>query len=124
MWHRARLPALSPVLGNFFLDELDREIEKSGLFYIRFMDDILVLASTRWKLRRAVKTVSQALDTLLLQKQPGKTFIGSVEKGLDFLGYHFRPGRLEVSADAKRRFLEHARRLYEQEQGRTCYEAL
>ena len=110
---------LSPVLGSFFLHELDARLEMSGLFYMRFMDDILVLAPTHWKLRRAVKTVNQALDTLLLEKQPEKAFMGRVEKGFDFLGYHFRPGRLEVSASTKRRFAEHALRLYEREQGQS-----
>jgi RNA-directed DNA polymerase len=38
---------LSPLIGAFFLAELDRRISVTGLFYIRFMDDILVLAPTR-----------------------------------------------------------------------------
>ncbi len=29
-----------------------------GLFYIRYLDDILVLATTRWKLRRAVQVLT------------------------------------------------------------------
>ncbi len=45
---------LSPLMGAFFLHELDQRIAKSGLFYVRFMDDIVVLAPSRWKLRRAV----------------------------------------------------------------------
>ncbi len=45
---------LSPLIGAFFLNALDERIEKSGLFYVRFMDDILVLSPTRWKLRKAV----------------------------------------------------------------------
>lgn len=64
------------------------------------------------------------LDTLLLQKQPEKTFVGRVEKGFDFLGYHLRPGRLEVSANTKQRFAEHALRLYGREQGRSDHQAL
>ena len=35
---------LSPLMGAFFLDELDRRMESTGLFYVRFMDDIVVLA--------------------------------------------------------------------------------
>jgi hypothetical protein len=38
---------LSPILGAFFLTELDEACEHLGVFYIRFMDDILVLAPTR-----------------------------------------------------------------------------
>jgi hypothetical protein len=114
----------SPVLGSFFLHELDVHFEESGLFYIRFMDDILVPAPTRWKLRRAVKMVNQALDALRLEKHPEKTFIGRVEKGFDFLGYHLRPGRIEVCRDTLRRFAQHALRLYEREHGPSESQAL
>ena len=30
---------LSPLIGAFFLTELDRRMERLGLFYVRFMDD-------------------------------------------------------------------------------------
>ena len=63
------------------------------VFYVRFMDDILVLAPTRWKLRKAVEVVNQALGSLNLEKHLDKTFIGPIEQGSDALGYHFRPGR-------------------------------
>ncbi len=35
-------------MGAFFLHELDEKLGKLGLFYIRFMDDIVVLSSSRW----------------------------------------------------------------------------
>ncbi len=48
------------------------------------MDDILVLAPTRWKLRRAVRVLNQVLSPLELEKHPEKTFIGKVDKALIF----------------------------------------
>ncbi len=53
---------------------------RSGQFYVRFMDDILVLAPTRWRLRKAVNEI---LDSLGLLKHPDKTFIGRIERGFD-----------------------------------------
>src|SRR5207249_3231258 len=82
---------LSPILGAFFLTEADDAMERLGLFCVRYMDDILVLAPTRWKLRQAVKVVNQVLTSLRLAKHPDKTFIGCIAKGLDFLGYYFSP---------------------------------
>jgi hypothetical protein len=70
---------LSPVLGAFFLLDLDRAFEHTGLFYVRFMDDIVVLAPTRWRLRAAVRQVHQTLTALDLAVHPDKTFIGRVE---------------------------------------------
>lgn len=66
---------LSPIIGAFFLVDLDNRLEKLGLFFVRFVDDILVLAPTRWKLRKAVKNVNQVLATLGLVKHPDKTYI-------------------------------------------------
>ncbi len=70
---------------------------RSGLFYVRFMDNILVLAPTRWKIRKAVKAVNGMLGSLGLEKHPDKTFIGRIERGFDFLGYHFGPDGLSVA---------------------------
>jgi hypothetical protein len=70
---------------------VDDALERLGLFYVRYIDDILVLASTRWKLRQAVKVVNQVLASLRLAKHLDKTFIGRIARGFDFLGYHFSP---------------------------------
>ena len=35
---------LSPLIGAFFLNALDAAAATLGLFYVRFMDDILILA--------------------------------------------------------------------------------
>ena len=53
-----------------FLTELDKACEQLGLFYLRFMDDILILAPTRWTLRAAVKVVNQVLASLGCQCFP------------------------------------------------------
>ncbi len=88
---------LSPIIGAFFLKVLDERMERLGLFYVRFMDDILVLAPTRRWLRKAVKVLNQVFASLRLEKHRDKTFIGRIEKGFDFLGYHFSPQGLGVA---------------------------
>ena len=88
-----------------------------GLFYVRFMDDVLVLDPSRWKLRRAVKALNEVLEGLRLAKHPDKTFIGRIERGFDFLGYHFGPAGLAVARETLRKFVERALWLYEQEPG-------
>ncbi len=108
---------MSPLIGAFFLKELDQRMARSGLFYVRFMDDILVLAPTRWKLRKAVKVVNRMLGSLGLEKHPDKTFIGRIEKGFDFLGYHFGPDGLSMATRTVENFVARAIRLYEQEPG-------
>ena len=89
-------------------------MERSGLFYVRFMDDVPVLAPTRGRLRKAV---NEALGSLDLLKHPNKTFIGRIKRGFDFLGYQFRPGQLSVAQKTMEQFVARAVRLYEQEPG-------
>ena len=106
---------LSPIIGAFFLSELDEQLDQTGLFWRRYMDDIIVLAPTRWKLRKAVKVVNQTLSSLRLEKHPNKTFIGRVTKGFEFLGYACHPEGLGVARQTFDRFLTRMGQLYEQE---------
>jgi hypothetical protein len=106
---------LSPLLGAFFLYELDLEMGRQDVFYVRFMDDILVLAATRWKLRRAVKTVNGMFNSLGLEKHPDKTFIGRIERGFDFLGYRFSRRPLRLAVQTIEQFRTRLHRLYEQQ---------
>jgi RNA-directed DNA polymerase len=105
---------LSPLIGAFFLNALDATAATLRLFYIRFMDDILILAPTRWQLRGAVKVVNKTLRALGLEKHSEKTFIGRIERGFDFLGYHFSPTGLKLATKTIADFIEKASRLYEQ----------
>ena len=106
---------LSPIIGAFFLSELDEACAHLGMFYLRFMDDILILAPTRWQLRKAVKVVNQVLASLELAKHPDKTFIGRIEKGFDWLGYHVSRDGLSVATKTLHNFVARCLRLYEQE---------
>ena len=101
-------------MGAFFLDALDRAMARRGVFYVRFMDDVLALSPTRWKPRDAVWVVNRVLGSLGLEKHPDKTFIGRIEKGFDFLGYHFSREELRAADDTRRRFTERMTRFYEQ----------
>ena len=105
---------LSPLLGAFFLHELDVAMAHHDVFYVRFMDDIVVLASTRWRLRRAIKTLNAGLASLRREKHPDKTFIGRIKRGFDFLGYHFDRRHPAIASATLARAVERMTRLYEQ----------
>ena len=105
---------LSPLMASFYLLELDQRFEGSGLFYVRFMDDILILAPTRWKIRKAMAVVRSMLGHRRLDIHPDKTFIGRASKGFDFLGYHFLDGVISAAEKTVAKMTETAARLYEQ----------
>jgi hypothetical protein len=105
---------LSPILGALYLQALDEQFAEQDVFYIRYMDDILILTRTRWHNRRAVRQLNQYLGSLKLEKHPDKTFIGRIEKGFDFLGYHFSREPLRVAGKTREKHVLHIIRLYEQ----------
>jgi hypothetical protein len=107
---------LSPLMGALYLAPLDAAMEAlPGVACLRLMDDWLILAESRWKLRRAVKIMNQVLQSLGLEQHPDKTFIGRVERGFDFLGFDFSPSGLTGSSTRSlARHIEKTARLYEQ----------
>jgi hypothetical protein len=64
-----------------------------------------------------VKAVNQVIGSLRLEKHPDKTFIGRIERGFDFPGYHFSPKGLTAARETLKRFVSRAIRLYEQGPG-------
>ena len=52
---------------------------------------------------------------LRLQKHPDKTFIGRIEKGFDWLGYHLSPAGLTVATPTLQNFVTRSLRFYEQQ---------
>jgi RNA-directed DNA polymerase len=108
--------SLSPLMGGFYLAELDRKAEKLPLFYVRYMDDILMMSEKRERLKKGIRTVKQEFEALKLAGHPDKTFVGRKEKGFDFLGYHFDPdGRISVSEKTLANFLRKTREIERRE---------
>ena len=61
---------LSPLMGALYLKLLDERVEETGLAYARFMDDWVILAPTRWKLREAIRLVNQTLGGVARRAAP------------------------------------------------------
>ncbi len=101
-------------MGALYLKQLDDSMEKTGLYYARFMDDWVVIAPTKWKLRSAVRRVNATLNMLRVEKHPDKTYIGKVERGFGFLGYFLKPEMVKVSVSTLKRFGQRITQLYEQ----------
>ena len=85
-----------------------------GVKYFRYMDYILILAPTRWKLKKAIRVLNETFSELKLEKCPDKTDMGRVEKGFDFLGYHSGPEGPSLAQKTIDNSVEKALRLYEQ----------
>ncbi len=104
---------LSPLLGAVLLTSLDGHVPREGVVYVRYMDDILVMATTRWKLRRAIRVVKQGLSRLGLTTHPDKTWVRKAEQGFDFLGYQVNQEGLTVAPATVQRGVTRICRLQE-----------
>jgi RNA-directed DNA polymerase len=80
---------LSPLLSNILLNELDKEIERRGLRYVRYADDFSIYVKSKKAARRAGNSIYRYLkDRLRLPINREKS---GIRKPLSFeiLGYSF-----------------------------------
>lgn len=112
----SRGAALSPLLAAFHLYELDRQFAKNTrVRYVRYMDDFLILAPTRWTLRRAVRDLKHFLSNYGFTLHPDKTQLGKTERGFDWMGLWFKQGGIQsIAPRAVSKHRLQCRRLYEQ----------
>ena len=102
-------------MAALYLKPMADAMDELDLFYARFMDDWVILAPTRWKLRRAVKRVNEILNELHVEQHPDKTFVGRISRGFDFLGYDFSStGITGMSRRTVEKFAKRVAQLYEQ----------
>ncbi len=72
-----RRSSISPFFGALYLSPLDRAFEKQkGIFYVRYMDDIVILAKTRRQYLNAKKKLHLHLKALKLSLSQHKTKMG------------------------------------------------
>ena len=80
---------LSPLLSNIMLNELDRELERRGLPFVRYADDCIIFCKSPRAAERVCESISRFIEKkLFLKVNREKTHVGSVN-GQKYLGYSF-----------------------------------
>jgi len=80
---------LSPLLANLYLNELDKTMLNAGFRYIRYADDLVVLAHEKDILLQALGLLETELTALELSLSEPKTRVATVSEGFIFLGFQF-----------------------------------
>ena len=75
----------SSLLGNFYLDPLDKSMVRASFSYMRYVDDIRVFAHSRSELKRAMLHLVRQSRELGLHVQTGKTAIYEGARILDIV---------------------------------------
>jgi RNA-directed DNA polymerase len=79
---------LSPLLANVLLDEVDKELEKRGLSFVRYADDLNVYVGSTRAGEDAMQTLRRLYADLRLRVNEKKSAVARPEDR-KFLGYSF-----------------------------------
>lgn len=85
---------LSPLLSNIMLNELDKELEKRGLRFVRYADDCLIMVKSEKAANRVMKTITSYIENklgLIVNVEKSKVARPNKIKYLGF-GFYNRKG--------------------------------
>ncbi|MCC6972075.1 MAG: group II intron reverse transcriptase/maturase [Phycisphaerales bacterium] len=114
---------LSPLLANIYLDPLDKELERRGVSFVRYADDIAIFASSERSAARILESVIAWIEkNLKLPVNREKSRSGPAdESGL--LGFRlYTDGRVGIAPKAIARMKDRVRDLWDARQSRTSNE--
>ena len=103
--------AISPLLANIYLDQLDREFERGGTSFVRYADDYLVLCATEAEAQAALRLMGEFLRGVLrMALKPAKTqycrVTDDVDKGVVFLGFQIGLSDVRIPAEKTARVIQ------------------
>lgn len=119
---------LSPLLSNVVLDELDKELEKRGLRFVRYADDCMIYVRSKTAGERVMQSVSRFLiRKLKLEVNEAKSSV-SRPWLVRYLGLRitriFGSTRIGVHEKSLRRFKDKIRALTARDRGRSLAEII
>ena len=80
---------LSPLLSNIMLNELDKELEARGLYFVRYADDCNIFVGSRKAAERVMESVTNFIERKLgLKVNAAKSRIGRLNQ-IKFLGFGY-----------------------------------
>lgn len=87
---------LSPLLSNIYLNDFDFYLEREGVKFVRYSDDMLFLGKSREEVSQARKKAASYLSRLKLRFNAKKTYLSDIEKGFEYLGIHFSGNEMSI----------------------------
>lgn len=107
---------LSHLYGNVYLNELDQYCKRDLRihYYIRFMDDVIILSDDKKQLHDYYHLLSEFIDKNLALRFNHKTAIRPVTQGVEFVGYQIKPGNVRLRKSTSLRMKRNLKHRMEQ----------
>lgn len=114
---------LSPLLANLYLDPLDKELERRGIAFVRYADDIALFLSSERAAQRILEDIKGWLRKHLdLEINEDKSGAGP-SSGSQLLGFRIHQrGDVSIAPKALQKFKERVRQLWDARQSLTSQE--
>jgi len=114
---------LSPLLANLYLDPLDKELEKRGIAFVRYADDIALFLSSERAAQRILESLKDWLKKHLdLEINEDKSGAGP-SSGSQLLGFRIHAsGAVSIAPKALQKLKEKVRQLWDARQSLTSHE--
>ncbi len=111
---------LSPLLANIYLDPLDKELEKRGLAFVRYADDIAIFASSQRSAERIYESVVKWIEKQLkVEVNRDKSGVGPSDQS-SLLGFRlYSDGRIGIAPKAIGKLKDKVRELWDARQSLT-----
>lgn len=106
---------LSHMYGNMYLDPMDQLAKRfEGIhYYIRYMDDVIILSTDKDELHRYKNRFSEFLEGELRLRLNSKTAIRPVSHGIEFVGYRIHPSNVRLRKSTSLRMKRHLKTVQE-----------
>ena len=80
---------LSPLLSNIMLNELNKELERRGLPFVRYADDSMIFCKSKRAAMRVKESITWFIEDELYLKVNRDKIVVSYVQGVKYLGYSF-----------------------------------
>ena len=87
---------LSPLLSNIMLNELDKELDKRGLKFVRYADDCIIMVKSEKAANRVMESIVKFIEKKLGLKVNATKSKVDRPRGIKYLGFGFYQNKIGI----------------------------
>jgi group II intron reverse transcriptase/maturase len=119
---------LSPLLSNIVLDELDKELERRGLRFVRYADDCVIFVKSKLAANRVMSSISRFIEKKLRLKVNREKSAVVLPWKSKYLGFcvtnSSKDPKIRIHWKSIKRFKERVREISARKRGRSMVQVI